>query len=158
MTQRLDHAVEGGRQLADLVLGRDGDAAVEAAGLDLAGALQEAHHRARDAAADQHREYEAEDRGDGGDDAGDDDRPLLRAGHLRRGRADLRQHVGTDAFDPGVEFVAQGVGAERGLSRGREILAVELAEQRLVLGVQAHQEVVDGVVDAVVEPSERGIV
>lgn len=84
MAQLLDHAVEGGRELADLVLGRDGDALVEAPCLDLAGPGQQQPHRAGDAAANHQREGKSDHRRKDRDDAGDDDGLALVTDHLRR--------------------------------------------------------------------------
>ena len=106
MAQLLDHAVEGGGELADLVLGRDGDGLVEAAGLDLAGAGEQQPHRARDAAGHQERKGKSDHRRKQRHDAGDDDRLPLVADHGRRAGEDLLEHVGADRVDLLIELVA----------------------------------------------------
>src|SRR5262249_103012 len=67
-TQLLDHAIERYGKLADLISRRDVDRAIETTGFDFAGPFQQPPNRTRDAAADQEREHQTDDGGEGGHD------------------------------------------------------------------------------------------
>ena len=104
-----DHAIECGGQLADLIAGDDSDGSVELARLDVARALQQQPDRARDPAADQACKQQSQDRGYGGDNVRDPDRPLLIDHNRRSAGVDLSQHTRADFINPLVERVPEGV-------------------------------------------------
>jgi hypothetical protein len=60
LAQLLNHAIERGRQLADLVPRRDIDRSIEAARFDSAGALEQPPHWTGYAVADEDRENQSE--------------------------------------------------------------------------------------------------
>jgi hypothetical protein len=159
LAQPLDHAVEGSRELANLIACRHADGVIEPAGLDLAGAFEQTQHRTGDVASDQHREHETEHRGNGGYDRRDDDRLVLLANDgVRADVHHLLQHVGTDRVDLAGEFLAECVRLKQRFPRAIEIPRVELLQHQTILLVETAMQIVDRGVDAIVEPAERGIV
>ncbi len=158
MPQLLDHAIEGGGEFADLVLGRDRDGLVEAARLDLAGAGEQQPHRSRDATGDEERESKSDHRREDGDDARNDHRLALATDHCRRTGEDLLQHVGADRVDLLVELVAYGVEMLQGPARLRHLLAFDLLEEFCVVLIHVVTQLGESGFDAGLDPRQPGIV
>ena len=116
-------------------------------------------HGLRDAAADHHREYKSEQPPQFRSTIAEI-QIACRCSWITVAALDIHllQHVGADALDLAVKFLAQRVGMRQRALRSCEIPGIELLQQHGVLLVQAMAEIGDRGVDAVVEPSKRGIV
>ena len=146
--------------MSDLVPRRDVDRSVELPRLHGTGTFQQPADRPRDAGADEHRERQSEDRGQRGQDRRYRD-ILLLIPHRQRGiGTDLRHHIGANAIDPLIEFVAQRIDAGEAFSDLREILGFgfQQRKQPVVLFVEIAQNVLVGVLDPAIDPPQRGIV
>ncbi|MGY4441562.1 hypothetical protein ACVW04_004381 [Bradyrhizobium sp. LM2.3] len=150
--------LKAGGELADLVLGRDSDGLVEPARLDLAGASQQQPHRTRDAATDQQRKSESDDRREQGHDARNDHRLTLTTYHLRCAGKYLLQHVGADRIDLLIELIAQQIEMFQRAARFRHLFAIDLLKEFCVVLVQVTAQLGDGGLDAGLDPRQRGIV
>ncbi|WP_246735092.1 hypothetical protein [Bradyrhizobium sp. S69] len=155
-----EHGIKSRGELADFIMGRDVDRAVEPPGLDRAGAVEQASHRPGDARADEQRERQAEYRSQPGQNRRDGDGPLL-VPHRHGGvSANLRHHIRANAIDPLVKLVAKRIDPGQASPDFSKILRFRLQQrkQAVVLFVEVMKEIPAGILDPAVDPPQRRII
>jgi DNA invertase Pin-like site-specific DNA recombinase len=158
LTQLADHAIECRRQLADLIAGYDVDGSIELTRLDVACALQQTSNRARDPATDQACKQQSQDRGYGGDNVCDPDRPLLIDHNGRTAGLDLRQHACPDFINFLVELVPESVRPlERALDL-RKVMRIKLAYDSALFFTQKPSNICYGRFYPAVDVRQRYVV
>ena len=154
--QLLDHAVEGDRQMADLVLRGHREGAVELAAFDRLRAFQQAANRLGQAGADDDREDEPERCGKRGQNDGGDHDGLLLAHGRRRVGLQQTDHLGPHLVELPIEFVAQFIDPLKSLGDGLLIAGVQQRQQTRVFLFEVNTGVVDHIGKAGVDANERG--
>ncbi len=147
LSQLLDHAVEGGGELADFVLRRHVDGLIETPGFHLARTLQQLPHRPRDAAGDQQRKGPTEGCGKRRHHGRNHDRLALIAYHGRGAGQNLRHHLGADRLELADELVAQRVDVLQNGASLVELASVERLHQFGIFGGKLKAQICDGNLD-----------